>query len=168
MSIYFWEREHKHTCKQERGGGPGRGPKWAACWQPVVGLELMNREIMTWTEVGCVTSWAIQAPLECSYLKWYNYVYCTLKWPNRMYLQALWSWRHLLPWQCSRPGSIHKGKWRERVICVRTRRWHRIWPNPILPTKISACLLILSLSVSEDSVLFLTFFHISFSLGGAI
>ena len=30
--------------------------------EPDVGLELTNREIMTWAEVGRSTNWAIQAP----------------------------------------------------------------------------------------------------------
>ena len=43
--------------------------------EPNVGLELTNREIMTWAEVGCFTNWATQAhqPFLFSYL-WFLYV----------------------------------------------------------------------------------------------
>ena len=36
---------------------------WAVSTEPDVGLELTNREIMTWAEVGRLTDWATQAPL---------------------------------------------------------------------------------------------------------
>ena len=35
---------------------------WAVSTEPDVGLELMNREILTWVEVGRSTDWATQAP----------------------------------------------------------------------------------------------------------
>ena len=41
---------------------------WAVSTEPDVGLELMNCEIMTWAEVGCLTYWATQVPLK--YLLW--------------------------------------------------------------------------------------------------
>ena len=31
---------------------------WAVSTEPDTGLELMNREIMTWAEVGRLTDWA--------------------------------------------------------------------------------------------------------------
>ena len=34
----------------------------AVSTEPDAGLELTNREIMTWAEVGCLTDWATQAP----------------------------------------------------------------------------------------------------------
>ena len=37
---------------------------WAVSTEFDAGLELMNHEIMTWPEVGCLTEWATQAPLE--------------------------------------------------------------------------------------------------------
>ena len=36
---------------------------WALSTQPDTGLELTNCKITTWAEVGCLTSWAILAPL---------------------------------------------------------------------------------------------------------
>ena len=54
-----------------RGGAEGEGDTeseagsmlWAVSTEPDAGLELMDREIMTWAEVGHLTDWATQAPL---------------------------------------------------------------------------------------------------------
>ena len=35
---------------------------WAVSTEPDAGLELMDREIMTWAEVWCLTDWATQVP----------------------------------------------------------------------------------------------------------
>ena len=35
---------------------------WAVSTEPDAGLELTNREIVTWAEVGRSTDWATQAP----------------------------------------------------------------------------------------------------------
>ena len=35
---------------------------WAIGPEPDAGLELTDREIVTWTEVGRLTDWATQAP----------------------------------------------------------------------------------------------------------
>ena len=35
---------------------------WAISPEPHAGLELTNREIVTWAEVGRLTDWATQAP----------------------------------------------------------------------------------------------------------
>ena len=35
---------------------------WAVSTEPDAGLELTDREIMTWAEVGRLTDWATQAP----------------------------------------------------------------------------------------------------------
>ena len=37
---------------------------WAVSTEPDVGVELMNREIMTWAEAGRLTDWATQVPQE--------------------------------------------------------------------------------------------------------
>ena len=37
---------------------------WAISPEPDAGLELTNREIMIWAEVGRLTDWATQAPLK--------------------------------------------------------------------------------------------------------
>ena len=38
---------------------------WAISPKPDAGLELTDREIMTWAEVGRLTDWATQAPQPC-------------------------------------------------------------------------------------------------------
>ena len=42
---------------------------WAISPEPDAGLELMDREIMTWAEVGRLTDCATQAPLYMHFLK---------------------------------------------------------------------------------------------------
>ena len=67
MFIYFWDWERQST----NGGGAERegdteseaGSRlWAISPEPDVGLELTEREIVTWAEVGRLTNWATQAP----------------------------------------------------------------------------------------------------------
>ena len=73
MFIYFWDRERQ---SMNRGGSDKEGdtesetgPRlWAVSTEPDAGLELMDREIMTWAKVGCLTDWATQAPLFSSIL----------------------------------------------------------------------------------------------------
>ena len=69
MFIYFWDRERQSM----NGGGSDRegdteseeGSRlWAVSTEPDAGLELKDREIMTWAEVGRPTDWATQAPQE--------------------------------------------------------------------------------------------------------
>ena len=58
-------RETEH--EQGRGRGRGRHRIWSRLWAvrtgPDAGLELTDREIMTWAEVRRLTNWATQAPL---------------------------------------------------------------------------------------------------------
>ena len=64
--TYFWERERESALEW----GKGRERKGERIWsrlyadsrEPDVGLELMNSEIMTWAEVGCLTNWATLVP----------------------------------------------------------------------------------------------------------
>ena len=55
------------------GGGAERGGDaesevgsrlWAISPEPDAGLELTDREIVTWAEVGSSTDWATQVPLQ--------------------------------------------------------------------------------------------------------
>ena len=41
---------------------------WAISPEPYAGLELTDREIVTWAEVGRLTDWATQAPLKFPFL----------------------------------------------------------------------------------------------------
>ena len=75
MFIYFWDRERQSM----NGGGAKRegdteseaGSRLRAISPgPDAGLELTDREIVTWAEVGRLTDWATQAPLSSELLKW--------------------------------------------------------------------------------------------------
>ena len=67
MLIYFWKKERLSVSGggAEREGDPeseAGSRLWAVSIEPDAGLELMNREIMTWAEVGHSTHWATKAP----------------------------------------------------------------------------------------------------------
>ena len=63
MFIYFWDRERQ---RMNGGGSESEGDTeletgsrlWAVITEPDAGLELTERDIMTWTEVGRSTDWA--------------------------------------------------------------------------------------------------------------
>ena len=67
MFIYFWDRERQ---SMNRGGAEREGDTesemgsrlWAVSTEPHAGLELTDREIMTWAEVRRLTVWATQVP----------------------------------------------------------------------------------------------------------
>ena len=66
MFIYFWERDSMSEGRAEREGDTASevgSSLWAVSTEPNAGLEPMNREIMTWAKVGCLTDWATQVPL---------------------------------------------------------------------------------------------------------
>ena len=50
FNIYFWEKgdTESEACSMLQ----------YVSTEPDMGLELMNREIMTWAEVRCLTDWA--------------------------------------------------------------------------------------------------------------
>ena len=54
----MWAGEGQREKDTETEAGSGLQ---AVSTEPDVGLEPMNREIMTWTEVWCLTNWATQA-----------------------------------------------------------------------------------------------------------
>ena len=75
--ICFWEREREREREGMNGGGAGRegdteseaaSRLWAVSTESDVGLELTDREIMTWAEVGRLTDWATQAPQQETFL----------------------------------------------------------------------------------------------------
>ena len=56
-----------HGGGSEREGDTGSetGSRlWVVSTEPDTGLKLTDREIMTWAEVGRLTDWATQAPLQ--------------------------------------------------------------------------------------------------------
>ena len=74
MFIYFWDRERQST---NRGGAEREGDTesetgsrlWAVSTEPDAGLELTDREIMTWAEVGHLTDRATPAPQQTLFWK---------------------------------------------------------------------------------------------------
>ena len=69
FNIYLFLRDRERQ-SMSRGGAEREGDTesetgsrlWAISTEPDVGLELTDREIMTWAEVGRITNWATQAP----------------------------------------------------------------------------------------------------------
>ena len=70
---FFWEIE----TSMSRGEAERKGDTeskagsrlWAVSTEPDAGLKLMDREIMTWAEVWCLTNWATQELLDLTILK---------------------------------------------------------------------------------------------------
>ena len=68
MFLFIFEREKEREIEHELAEREGdreceAGSRlWAVSTELNVGLELTNREIMTWAEVRCLTDWATQAP----------------------------------------------------------------------------------------------------------
>ena len=70
LSVYLLLRDRERQ-SVSRGGAEREGDTeseagsrlWAVSTEPDVGLELTDREIMTWAEVGRLTDWDTQAPL---------------------------------------------------------------------------------------------------------
>ena len=77
MFIYFWQRERERETEHEQGGTEREGDTesetgsriWAVSTEPDAGLELTDREIMTWAEVSRSTDWATQATPKDIYLE---------------------------------------------------------------------------------------------------
>ena len=81
MFIYFWEEIDRAWAGKEKERGDTESETgsrlWAVSTEPHAGLELTDREIMTWAKVGRWTDWAIQAPhidiskmLETTWIPW--------------------------------------------------------------------------------------------------
>ena len=67
--IFETERDRAWTGEGQREGDTESetGSRlWAVSPEPDAGLELTDCEIMTWAEVGRLTDWATQAPLDFS------------------------------------------------------------------------------------------------------
>ena len=72
--LFLRQRETEHECRwgRERGGdteSEAGSRLWAVSTEPRLGLEITNREIMTWAEVGCSTDRAPWAPRKTGLLK---------------------------------------------------------------------------------------------------
>ena len=67
MFIYFWDRKRQSMNGEGQREGDTESETgcrlWAVSTEPDAGLELTDREIMTWAEVGRLTAWATQVPL---------------------------------------------------------------------------------------------------------
>ena len=65
-SLFIFERQTERKWGRDREGDaePEAGSRlWAVSTEPNAGLELTDLETMTWAEVGGLTDWATQAPL---------------------------------------------------------------------------------------------------------
>ena len=67
MLIYFWDnvrdRVQPAEGQTERDTESEAGSRlWDVSPEPDMGLELTNREIMTWANVGHLPNWATQVP----------------------------------------------------------------------------------------------------------
>ena len=78
MPVYFLrERQTDRETENKQGGAEREGYTeseavsrlWAISTEPDAGLELTDREIMTWAQVGCSTDWATQAPQTICYFE---------------------------------------------------------------------------------------------------
>ena len=81
--------------------------------EPNMGLELTNREIMTWAEVGRSTDWAIQAPLIFPFKQ------------NMSVLASVCMHVHVRPWKWGQRGAATWGR-REKHdnVIIRTEGFH--------------------------------------------
>ena len=80
FNVYLFLRQRQSM----NGGGSERegdtesetGSRlWAVSTEPDAGLELTYHEIVTWAEVGRLTHWATQAPLELNfYFIWFYFI----------------------------------------------------------------------------------------------
>ena len=64
--LFLRERESVSEGRAEREGdteSEAGSRLWAVSTEPNVGLKPMNREIMTWAEVGRLTNWEKSLPL---------------------------------------------------------------------------------------------------------
>ena len=62
LPFYLFLRERTLAGEGQKEGDRGRKVGSMLTSQPNVGLELPNREIMTWAKFGCLTNWATQVP----------------------------------------------------------------------------------------------------------
>ena len=73
MFIYFWERQRQNVsglgAEREGDTESEAGSRFrAVSTESHVGSNSQTWEIMTWTEVGCSTVWAMEVPLPALFL----------------------------------------------------------------------------------------------------
>ena len=97
---------------------------WAVSTEPDMGLELMNHEIMTWAEVGCVTDWAVHVPQKSFFsqnsLHWLGsgWEFCCSTWCQLMSsplgpIEA--DARKTVPWHLEGDGWASLSTWSQDV-----------------------------------------------------
>ena len=73
MFIDLWERDKGWVggaAEREGDTESEAGSRlWAVSTEPDAGFEPTNREILTWAEVGRLTDWATQVPLQLEIFK---------------------------------------------------------------------------------------------------
>ena len=151
------ETEHERGRVREREGDTESetGSRlWAVSTEPDAGLELTNREIMTWAEVGCSTDWATQAPPKFIFytlnhtVSFSDYLVFFLvidKWflGSSYNIIVTMIMLHLLTWFIR---IMFRGAWVARLsIWLQLRSWsHASWvwaPHRTLCWQLRACLL---------------------------
>ena len=70
MFTCFWETEHELGGAEKEGDTEFEAGSrlLAVSTEPDPGLELTDREIMTWEEASCSTDWTTQAPTPAVFL----------------------------------------------------------------------------------------------------
>ena len=93
---------------------------WAVSTGPDAGLELTDREIMTWAEVGRLTDWATQAPLTCPFLlhrgmrEWSN------EWSKFHFKMSFYNILEIITFQLNLQWQIIDVTLKYRYVCVCT------------------------------------------------
>ena len=70
MFIFETEKDRAQTGEGQREGdteSEAGSRLWAVSTEPHAGLKLMECEVITWAEVGCLTDWATQVPLSLTF-----------------------------------------------------------------------------------------------------
>ena len=122
FNVYLFLRQR--DTEHEWGRGRKRGRQnlkqtrlRAVSTEPDMGLELMNHEIMTWAKVGCLTDWAIQAPLIIIILKFFlMFIYFWDRERQSASGRGAERGRHRIPSRLQAPSCQH-------------RAWCRAWTH---------------------------------------
>ena len=88
----------------------------AVSTEPDVGLEPIDREIMTWAEVGRLTDWATQVPLNSFFLP--GFLECSPVHTRLRCQQILWGEIAAEYWAHLRAGHFSLGSWLSKPGCL--------------------------------------------------